>query len=195
VTEYAEDFEDEYEDESIYDEIDELRDQLEDQEEVAEVNAQIAALERAHGSPFSQDEIQQIGELIDEGYTPESVYEAVAPTHPGEEAFDHHFSETLEHVQEQQGRQLSQSEVDNLYDKAVYEGDPRHVEDGAIRDMGNKRDRISLINERIAEKDPGELTDVVVEPLGEDATGKDRAAFIDARLAGAEVADTYEGDE
>jgi hypothetical protein len=185
---------DEFEDdESIYDEIDELRDQLEEQQDVAEVNAQIAALERAHGSPFSQDERQQIGELIDEGYTPESVYEAVSPTSPGEEAFNHRFEETLGHLEQENGRGLLQSEVDALYEQATYQGDPRHIEDGAVRDLTNRRDRISHIDERIAE--PVEVPETV-EPLGEDSTPQERIAYMDHRINGAEVdTDTYEGEE
>jgi hypothetical protein len=189
TTEYAEEFEDDY-DEDIYSEIDELQDRLDEQDEIAEVNAQIRAIEKAHGAAFSQEEIQHIGRLIDEeGVDPQFILDQLEP--PADE-FDNQWLETVEKVQQDQGRELAQSEVDALYRSSLYEGDPRHVEPEAVRDLTTKQGRIAHANERIAEHDPPEEAPETIEPLSEDAGPKERIAYLDARHNGAEIEDTYE---
>jgi hypothetical protein len=188
--------EDGWEDEDdydIHDEIDEIQDRLDEQDEIAEINSQIRAIEQAHGAAFSQDEVQHIGRLLDEqGVDPQFILDQLEP--PADQ-FDQEWLGTVEKIQQEQGRQLADSEVQALYDASVYESDPRHVEPDAVLDLTNRKDRISLANERIAEHDPPAEAPELIEPLSEDAGPKERAQFIDHRLAGAEVdTDSYEGE-
>jgi hypothetical protein len=108
VTEAYDDFEDEDElenydgDEELRDEIAELNQRLDEQEGLDEIDRVIRQMESEHGSRFSQAEVNQIGALLDQGYSPESVYEAVAPASAFEEAFD----QSIEWLERQEGRTI-----------------------------------------------------------------------------------------
>lgn len=107
------------------------------------------------------------------------------------------FMQTAKRAEKQQGKPLLESQIERLWDEAAYRDDPRHLEEGVVLDLGRRRDRVEymdrLFGEHQAAQEP-ERPDVIERP-GPDASKEERIAYINARHAGAETADTTEGDE
>jgi hypothetical protein len=193
VAEYLEDEDDDFEeveDEELREQIEELQDRLDEQDDLAEINGIIRAMEAEHGSTFTQAEVDQIGSLLEQGYTPKSVYEAVAPASEWEQDFEH----AVDWLERQEGRPILQKEVNDLWEAALREGDPQHLEADAVLDLDSSSDRAAYMNERLREDEEHEPA-ATVEPLYEDSTPEERTAYFEARMNGAKVEETEEGDE
>jgi hypothetical protein len=146
MTEYEDDdlelSAEEYADAFARAEIEELRDQLEEQQEVAAINAQIQELMTWHGSRFSPDEIDQLGQLIDAGHTPEEAYQAVAP----ETDETREYAAAIEQLERDEGRTLSEPEQDRVW-QSVQDG----TEEVDLHDLDTREGRRQWGAERLSE--------------------------------------------
>ena len=159
--------------------VDELREQVQAEAEVNQINRDIQAFSSRHGLRLSPSDWQSMGELIDAGHDPESAYTELQGAD-----FEDQFIAAIEKVETREGRSLLESEVQKLWEASVRESDPEHLPSEALLDLDNPRDRAALIDERLSPPpDPAET----VAPLSEDATSDERAAWAEARAAGAEI--------
>jgi hypothetical protein len=192
MTEFEEDldFEDEYEEEDDGDyaarqELEELRAQVEARARDDAINREIRALERSHGSGFSQEEVDAIGGLIDSGYAPADAYAAVAPPTIEEQDAEAEYHEDVEWLERQQNRALSEPELERVWQATLH--DDEEIE---LHDLDSRQGRTQYAAERYAEMFERPETPEVVERPADDASREEIRAYMEARLGGAEDSDS-----
>ena len=75
-----------------------------------------------------------------------------------------------------------------MWEASVRESDPEHLPTEALLDLDKPADRAQLIDERLSPTPDPEP----VAPLADDASDADRAAYTEARMAGAELTEEAE---
>ena len=121
--------------------------------------------------------------MLDSGMDVEFAYTELEGAH-----FEEVFDAALEKLERKQGRSILQSELDTLWKAAVEEDDPEHLPQDKLLDLDKPRDRAALIDERLSPTPDPEP----VAPLADDASDAERAAYTEARLAGAELTEETE---
>lgn len=84
------------------------------------------------------------------------------------------------------------AEVSKLWEAAVEDGDPEHLPREALLDMDSSGGRAEFFNAKVREESGENETPETVQPLTDDSTGDERAAYFEARMAGAEIAEESE---
>jgi hypothetical protein len=180
VSEYVEEFEDDEDD--VLNEIEDLRETIERQAQIDAADRALQQLERQHGSRFTAEEVQEMGELLLDGYDPQSVYEHVSPSTP----FEDQFEDSLERVERITERPLVESEVDAFWKQA---STGQEMDSDSLLDLDDARQRKEYASQRLTEVDQAGKPEPpeTVDELPLDASAEDRKSYMEARAAGAEI--------
>jgi hypothetical protein len=113
-----------------------------------------------------------------------------------EPADDDRLDELLEAVSDNEGRDLTAGEVARIAEldrQAQNRGEADVDVTSALNDTTTPQGRIRAVDERIADLAPANAPETVT-PLAPDASAADRVAYLNARMAGAEIAEPQEDE-